>query len=202
MRESQFNDTSTATHNPYHYSKILAEKEAWKMCEAQKRWDLVVICSGFAFGPSHTADSASGSLFLLDELMKGWMFYGVPDLGFLVVDVREVALAHIKAADTPSAHGRYIVAPSEMTTFLKVSRIIKSVHRSPMWLPNHQLPTFLVRLVGPLFGLTQKWMSTHLGVRFTVDNSRAIKELGITYRPVEETFVDHYTSWAGFHQKK
>ncbi len=48
--EADFNTTSTLTHQPYAYSKVLAEKEAWKMAEAQNQWKLVVmnpcICHG------------------------------------------------------------------------------------------------------------------------------------------------------------
>ena len=81
-----------------------------------------------------------------------------------------------------------------MTSFVEISRTFKAV-RNSIWLPSHQLPTALVKIVGPLFGLTQKWMANNLGVRFTVDNSRSIEELGVVYRPVEETLVDHYESW-------
>ena len=199
LSESYFNDTSTVTSNPYHYSKILAEKEAWEIVKSQSRWDLIVICPGMIFGSTQTAASESGSLFLMDELLSGWMFYGVPDLAFLPVDVREVALAHIRAAELPSAKGRYIVAQNKMTSFLEISRTFKAVRKS-IWLPNHQLPTSLVKIVGPLFGLTQDWMANHLGIRFTVDNSRSIKELGIVYRPVEETLVDHCQGWISQHK--
>lgn len=39
-----FNTTSPVNHNSYAYSKMVAEKEAWKLCEAQprpQRWKLV-----------------------------------------------------------------------------------------------------------------------------------------------------------------
>lgn len=199
LSEAYFNESSTVSSNPYHYSKVIAEKEAWEIVKSQSRWDLVVICPGMIYGPTQAATSESGSLFLMDELLSGWMFYGVPDLCFLPVDVREVALAHVRAAKLPSAKGRYVVAQNEMISFLEISRTFKAVRKS-MWLPNHQLPTSLVKIVGPLFGLTQSWMANHLGIRFTADNSRSVNELGIVYRPVEETLVDYYQSWASHHK--
>lgn len=66
---------------------------------------------------------------------------------------------------------------------------------SPWWMPRHQIPNLVVRIIGPLFGLSQKWMKLNLGVRFEADNARSIEELGVTYRPLEETLRDHYSSW-------
>lgn len=200
MSHDYFNETSTVKHNPYHYSKVLAEKEAWKIVEEhqqseQRRWDLVVICPAFVLGPTLTSSSESGSLFLMDELLSGLMFYGVPDLSFLPVDVRDVAAAHIRAAELKEAYGRYIVGPPKTTTFLEISKHFKKLRKGTPWLPSFQLPTALVRIVGPLFGLSQKWMSSNLGVKFAVDNTRSISELGLNYRSLEETLNDHYASW-------
>ena len=38
LSEAHFNSTSSLTHNPYHYSKVMAEKEAWNIAERQARW--------------------------------------------------------------------------------------------------------------------------------------------------------------------
>ncbi|KAJ0104057.1 hypothetical protein J7T55_006983 [Diaporthe amygdali] len=199
MSHDYFNETSTVKHNPYHYSKVLAEKEAWRVFEEhqqsdQRRWDLVVICPAFVLGPTLSSSSESGSLFLMDELLSGSMFYGVPDLSFLPVDVRDVAVAHIKA-ELKEAYGRYIVGPPKTTTFLEISKHFKRLRNGTPWLPSFQLPTPLVRIVGPLFGLSQKWISGNLGVKFAVDNTRSISELGLNYRSLEETLNDHYVSW-------
>ncbi|OHW98769.1 cinnamyl-alcohol dehydrogenase [Colletotrichum incanum] len=194
MSEKYFNETSTVEHNPYHYSKVLAEKEAWEIAKRQDRWDMVVICPGLVLGPPLSKGSDSGSLYLMDELLRGELFFGVPNLSFATVDVRDVAAAHIKAAETPSAKGRYVVASKDMTTFLDISRLFRRLSKSAL-IPNHQLPDFLVRVMGPLFGLTQKWISRNLGVRFMVDNSRSITELNIDLRPLESTLTDHYQAW-------
>ncbi|KAI1849831.1 hypothetical protein JX266_004780 [Neoarthrinium moseri] len=195
LHEDYFNESSTVTHNPYHYSKVLAEKEAWKIQKAQSRWDMVVICPGLVLGPSLTFGSDSGSLFLLDELFSGQLWFGVPDLSFCTVDVREVATAHIKAAENPSASGRYILAEKEMARFTDISQHVRAHVQRRYTLPKHQLPSPLVQVVGPLFGLTHKWIRANLGIRFSVDNERSIKELGIVYRPLAETLDAHYQSW-------
>jgi nucleoside-diphosphate-sugar epimerase len=67
---------------------------------------------------------------------------------------------------------------------------------------QRQAPNFVVRLIGPFFGLTQDYMRKHIGVRFKVDNRRSIEELGIQYRPLEQTLIDHYRSWTAHRNKE
>lgn len=195
LSEQYFNGSSTLDNNPYHYAKVEAELEAWKICRRQKRWTLVTINPGLVLGPSLTPASDSGSLFLLDEMFKGYFFYGMPDLSFTTVDVREVARAHIQAARDPEAHGRYILAEKCMVSFVEIANIVRPLHRRPFLLPRYTLPDGLIKLIGPLFGLNREYLRKHLGIRFGVDNQRSIDELGITYRPIEETLIDHYRCW-------
>jgi nucleoside-diphosphate-sugar epimerase len=196
LSERYVNTTSTLENNPYHYAKTQAEQEAWRRAEAQDRWSLVTINPGLVLGPSLTPASQSGSLFLLDELLKGYFCYGAANFSFTIADVRDVALAHIEAAERPQAAGRYIVARPEMLSFLEISRILRPTHRRSYLLPRGQVPDWLVRLIGSRFGLSQDYISKHLGIRFTVDNQRSIRDLGLSYRPAEQTLIDHYTSWA------
>ncbi|MCT9005769.1 NAD-dependent epimerase/dehydratase family protein [Streptomyces rhizosphaerihabitans] len=195
LSEKYFNTTSTVENNPYHYAKTLAERAAWTAEAAQDRWRLVSVNPGLILGPSLTPASESGSLFLLDELFKGYFFYGAPDFSFTTADVREVADAHIAAAERSGAKGRYIVAAETMTSFHDMARVIRGRYPRALRLPRTALPHWPVRILGPAFGLTQDYIRKHLGIRFRVDNSRSVRELGITYRPVEETLLDHYETW-------
>jgi nucleoside-diphosphate-sugar epimerase len=195
LSEDYFNTTSTVENNPYHYAKTVAERAAWDAEQAQSRWRMVSVNPGLILGPSLTPASDSGSLFLLDELFKGYFFYGAPDFSFTVADVRDVAGAHIAAAENPDAHGRYIVAASRMASFLDMSRALRQRFPHNYKLPQHGLPHWPVRILGPAFGLTQDYIRKHLGIRFPVDNRRGVDELGITYRPLEETLLDHYLAW-------
>ena len=195
LSEDYFNTTSTVENNPYHYAKTVAERAAWDAQQAQSRWRMVSVNPGLILGPSLTPASDSGSLFLLDELFKGYFFYGAPDFSFTVADVRDVAGAHIAAAENPDAHGRYIVAAARMASFLDMSRALRQHRPRDYRLPRHGLPHWPVRVLGPAFGLTQDYIRKHLGIRFPVDNRRGVKELGIDYRPLEETLLDHHLAW-------
>ncbi|MFF4355573.1 NAD-dependent epimerase/dehydratase family protein [Streptomyces sp. NPDC001604] len=195
LTEAYFNTTSTVENNPYHYAKTVAEQAAWEAAKGQSRWRMVAVNPGLVLGPSLTPASESGSLFLLDELFKGYFFYGAPDFSFTTVDVRDVADAHIAAAEKPDAQGRYILAAETMTSFHDMARIIRTRYPMDLRLPRTRLPHWPVRVLGPAFGLTQDYIRGHLGIRFEVDNSRSVRELGISYRPIEGTVLDHYEAW-------
>jgi nucleoside-diphosphate-sugar epimerase len=192
-----FNTTSSIHHNSYSYSKTVAEKEAWKLYEAQPsppRWKLVTINPALVLGPSLSQASESGSLSLLDQLLSGQLSLGVPDLWFGIVDVREVATAHIRAAEAPDSHGRYILADNRTHSFVELARILRSITRSS-GIPTHKFPNILVRLSGPFLGFSQKWLKRNLGIGFDIDNHASLNGLKIVYRPLEETLADHYRSW-------
>ncbi|WP_373559664.1 NAD-dependent epimerase/dehydratase family protein [Streptomyces sp. TLI_55] len=195
LTEEYVNTTSTVANNPYHYAKTVAEQSAWEAAKAQDRWRMVALNPGLILGPSLTPASESGSLFLLEELFKGYFFYGAPDFSFTTVDVRDVADAHIAAAENEDAHGRYILAAETMSSFYDMARVLRTARPRDLRLPRTRLPHWPIRLLGPAFGLTQDYIRKHLGIRFRVDNSRSRAELGVTYRPFEETILDHHRAW-------
>lgn len=195
LTEEYFNTSSTLENNPYHYAKTVAEQAAWQAARAQTRWRLVVVNPGLILGPSLAPASVSGSLFLMNELMSGYFFYGAPNFSFTFVDVRDVATAHIRAAEREPAAGRYLLARPEMVSFSRMANIIRDRYPRRLLIPRHSVPDPAVRVLGPRFGLTQEYIRRHLGIRFAVDNRRSVEELGVAYRPVEETVLAHYESW-------
>jgi nucleoside-diphosphate-sugar epimerase len=48
--EEYFNTSSSLNHQPYSYSKVLAEKEAWEIHKNQDKWKLIVINPSFVMG--------------------------------------------------------------------------------------------------------------------------------------------------------
>jgi hypothetical protein len=82
-----------------------------------------------------------------------------------------------------------------MVSMHEMARIIRSEYPGKLLIPRHRVPDAAVRVLGPRFGLTQDYIAKHLGIRFAVDNSRSVAELGVAYRPVRQTMLDHYESW-------
>lgn len=195
LTEEHWNTSSTLDSDPAHYAKTSAERLAWELAGGQTRWSLVVVNPGLVLGPTLGGTSDSGSLFLMDELMRGAFFYGSPNFSFPVVDVRDLAAAHVLAAATPSAHGRYIIARPEMVSFAEMAAVIRGRHPWRLTVPRHRVPDLAVRVLGQRFGLSRDYIARHLGIRFAVDNRRGLTDLGLTYRPVEETVLDHFETW-------
>jgi len=123
--EENWNTTSSLKHQAYSYSKTLAEKEAWKIADAQDRWDLVVINPSFVLGPGISPVNTSASFDIVKQIGDGTMKSGLPAFNFGMVDVRDIAKAHMKAAFTPEAKGRHIVSASEHY-LLELAQILKN----------------------------------------------------------------------------
>jgi len=104
LTEADWNTKSSLTRNPYYYSKALAERAAWDFVARERPgFDLVVINPFLVIGPAHTsAINASPEIFV--NIIKG-VFPAVFALNWGVVDVRDVADAHIAAMTRPNAAG-------------------------------------------------------------------------------------------------
>lgn len=191
LTEEDWNVTSTVDHNPYQYSKVAAEREAWKIHDSQDQWDMVTINPGMVYGPSLTNSSHSASIGTLLDMGRGKLKTGVPDLSYGVVDVREVAQAHVLAAFTPEASGRYILV-NESISMLGIARLLRKQFGRKYPFPGMQVPKAMVWAVGPLMGpVTRKFISRNVGFPIRFDNSRS-QQLGVHYRSLEETFKDHF----------
>lgn len=189
--EENWNTTSNLKHQAYSYSKTVAEKEAWKIVEAQERWDLVVINPTFVLGPGINPVSTSESFNYIKQLGDGSMKMGAPGLDMGMVDVRDIATAHIRAGFLPEAKGRHIVSATHKT-FLQLAQILEKKHGNAYPFPKKELPKFLVWLVGPAQGIKRKMVSRNFGYTWLVDNSKSKKELGINYIPIEKTIEDFF----------
>lgn len=190
--EDHWNTTSTVDHNPYQFSKTVAEQEAWKMQKAQSRWDLVTINPAMVYGPSLTKGSQSASIDTLIKMGDGRLRTGVPKLTYGVVDVREVARAHVLAAFKPEASGRHILNAGELT-MLQIAKILRGKFGKRYPFPTMEVPTFAVWAFGPLFdrSVSRDFIKKNVGYPVHFDNNRS-KALGVHYRPVEETFTEHF----------
>jgi nucleoside-diphosphate-sugar epimerase len=187
--EADFNTTSTLTHQPYAYSKVLAEKEAWKIAEAQDQWKLVVMNPAFVMGPMMSTASDSESLQFMKDMLGGKYRTGGADLYFAFVDVRDVAMAHRLALENDHAEGRFILC-SVTKGFMEVADIIGNKYKKKFPLPLMKTPTFLLYFIGWMFGLSLKFVRRNIGHPVKLNNSKSIRELGMKYIAFERTISD------------
>jgi len=82
--------------SPYAKSKVLAEKAAWDFCEnlpADEKIELVTILPGLVIGPALCGPGFTSAK-AIQFIMSGM---GLPRISVSVVDVRDCALAHLRA---------------------------------------------------------------------------------------------------------
>ena len=191
FNESMWNTTSTSTDGEYSYSKTVAEKEAWKICEEQKRWDLVVINPGFVLGPSLNPNAMFESKKFMLQMGNGDLKSGAPDITMGMVDVRDVSKAHVIAGFSESAKGRYILS-AKTHTLLETGIFIKEKFGDKYPVPTRNAPKFLIWILAPFLGIKRNFVSKNIGYKIDFDNSKSIKELGINYSPVKKAVVDFF----------
>ena len=192
LTEEVWNTTSSVDHQAYSYSKTVAEREAWKMHDAQDRWKLVVMNPAGVFGPGVKIHGGAESFSIMTQMGDGSFAQGMPDLRIGLVDVRDVADAHLRGAFLPNAAGRHILVGRD-SGFVEMARILRE-HFPGYPIGKRVLPKLLLWLVGPIANaaFTRKVVSRNIGHPWKSETSKSREELGMTYRPLEETLSEHF----------
>jgi nucleoside-diphosphate-sugar epimerase len=175
---------------PYEKSKTIAERAAWDFVNdlrGEPKLELAVINPGAVLGPILEEDAGTSA-----EVVRKLMsreFPGCPRLGWPMVDVRDVASAHIAAMTTPEAAGQRFCCSVEFAWMSEVAAILKKHFGDRGYkIPTRTLPDFAVRLVS-LFDKTTRAVVGNLGLRADVSNERIKRVLGWKPRSVEEMVV-------------
>ena len=191
--EEVWNTSSSLEHQPYSYSKTMAERKAWEMVKSQNKWDLVVINPSFVLGPAINPKASSTSLSIMKQFGDGTMKMGAPRFGVGVVDVRDVAEAHLTAGFKAEAQGRYITHAHD-SNFYEIGKCLSDKYGDKYPCPKKAMPKWLVWAVGPFFdkSMTRAMVSKNVDWPFKADNSKSEKELGVNYRPLEPTLHEMF----------
>lgn len=189
--EKEWNVTSSAEHQPYAYSKTIAEKEAWAIAKEQAQWDLLTINPGWILGPSLSKRKDSTSISIMIQFGDGTYKTGAPALWNGIVDVRDVASAHVKAGYTPEASGRHIIV-GEVASLIDIANIMRKHFEDSYPFPRRQAPKPVFWLIAPMFGFTRKYVSRNIGIQIKFDNSYSKEDLGMSYIPIEQTVKEHF----------
>jgi dihydroflavonol-4-reductase len=187
--EADWTDPSLPGLTPYILSKSIAERAArdWVAREG----GTIEFCSinpSLVFGPLWSRDYSS-SVSVLHKLLDGSM-PALPDIGFGVVDVRDVADLHLRALSAPGMAGERFIASGP---FLKLRDIARILHQQlgsqARKVPTRTLPDWLVRLMAR-FNPVARAVVGELGSVRHQDSSHAQALLGWVPRPAEDSIGD------------
>lgn len=175
----------------YAKSKTVAEQAAWDFIAGlpeDRPMELATINPSLVLGPTLAQDQ-SASVEVVRRLLARET-PGCPRLGWTLVDVRDVAAAHITALTAPEAAGHRYICAHEFRWIGDVADLLeRHLAGSGRRIPTRRLPDWLVRLVG-LFDPTIRMVVSDLGVRKDFDTSAIRRDLAWTPRPLEQTITD------------
>jgi nucleoside-diphosphate-sugar epimerase len=189
--ESHWNTTSSVDHQPYSYSKTLSEQLAWESAGKQSRWDLVVVNPGLVLGPALSPHTKAEGVLMMLDFGNGYYRFGAPALEFAIVNVRDVAEGHLRAALTPEASGRHILV-SESLSLIAIGEILRERFGDVFPFPRNTVANLAALMLAPRRGIPQAVAKRNLGYPLRFDNRRSRTALGVTYRSAAESVVDHF----------
>lgn len=179
-------DIHNSPATAYRASKTLAERAAWDFVRdpaSGAQFDLVTVNPPMVFGPVvhylASLDSINTSNERIVDCVRGKWREAVPPTGpaMIWVDVRDVALAHVKAGlEIPEAGGRRLFVVSGWFSNAELAALVRKNFPED----SERLPT----------AETKGGEVAPEGERFKYDNSETTRLLGIDWIGFEKSVVD------------
>jgi dihydroflavonol-4-reductase len=185
----------------YKRSKYLAEQEVCNW--ARRGLPVVVVNPSFPVGPWDIKPTPSGQLIV--NFLQGKIPAYV-NTGLNVVDVEDVAIGHLLAADRGRVGERYILGHANLT-LPQMFRLLEEV--SGVKAPHVRIPYAMAYLAACASELTARTIThkppfvTLAGVKLSrklmfFDATKAVRELGLPQTPAKEA-LRKATSWFRTH---
>lgn len=187
LNESDWNDEACPERTPYDFAKTQQERLAIEQTQTYGSWELVCLHPTLVLGPVLCRAHTQASPRLIADLLRR-TYPASPRWYFGLVDVRDVAAAHV-AALQPAARGRYLLCGggrwlTEIAAQLKAE--LPSRRIATATLPTPLL--YAAALVHPRLSL--RGVRDSVGLRPQYDSTRAQRELGLQFRPLDQTVRD------------
>jgi dihydroflavonol-4-reductase len=172
----------------YNASKILAERDAWELAAASGL-ELAAVLPTFIQGPVLGQPGQAGSVEVVRRLLDGGL-PAIPNIGWNIVDVRDLAELHILAMTAPEAAGQRLLGAGRFLWWRDVARILRDeLPDHAQRVPARSMPDLMVKLLAranPQMAMIRP--SLHRQVRIDGTKTRAL--LGWQSRPAEQTILD------------
>jgi nucleoside-diphosphate-sugar epimerase len=173
----------------YTKSKTLAERAAWDFVATEGgTLELATILPVAVMGPV-MGKQISGSNQIVQRSLNGAM-PGYPDVWIPIVDVRDVAIAHVLAMTTPDAAGqRFLVAAGPAIPMKEIGAILRAdLGDAAKKVPTRSIPSFVVRTAA-IFSAEFRPIVPDLGYARKPSSAKAERILGWKARRPEEAII-------------
>lgn len=179
--------------NLYFKSKVLAEEAVAKFIPNHKI-EVVMVLPGAIVGPGDIGPTGIGKL-IMDFTAK--KIPGIIEAGISLVDAREVAQAMINAVATAKNGDRFIIG-GKYATFETLMKTLQKVTGVPA--PKSRIPypmAMVIAIMSELmaFFTRKEPLVTRVNIRtlnakIELSSAKAERELGISFRNLEESLQD------------
>jgi len=173
----------------YGRSKTLAERAAWEFIETPGTTiELTTVLPVAVMGPV-MGDDVSGANHLVQNILTG-VLPAFPHLFFPIVDVRDVAAAHLLAMTTPGAAGeRFLLSNGPALEMREIGETIRAhLGDAARKVPTDTVPDAVIQAgaaVNPQF----RAMVPDLGYAKKTSNDKARRILGWAPRKAEDAIL-------------
>uniref|UniRef100_A0A914XAV0 NAD-dependent epimerase/dehydratase domain-containing protein n=1 Tax=Plectus sambesii TaxID=2011161 RepID=A0A914XAV0_9BILA len=191
--EEDWTNLENPTVVNYARSKTLAERAAWDYYYNMKdgnRFELTVLNPTLVVGPI-LSENDTGSLTIIKRFMSLKM-PAVPKMQLALVDVRDVAKAHVIAMTSEASNGHRILITAQPSFWFKdIARVLIAEFRHQGYLVSisHEVPYCLVKFLS-YFDPHVASIMDRLNFEVKFDNSKAKNLLHMDFTPPEKALVD------------
>lgn len=187
--EQDWTDLNGPGVAPYIKSKTIAERAAWNYIEQEGgALELSVVNPVGIFGPILGPDYSS-SIKIIAAMLEGGMRVA-PPVWTQVVDVRDVADAHVRAMTSPAAAGqRFIATAGEPLSFLQIAQVLRSrLGAAAAKAPTRAVQGWLVKALAPVIPRMRE-LAPQVNIIRRASNAKTRDVLGWQPRTPQETVV-------------
>jgi nucleoside-diphosphate-sugar epimerase len=192
LTEVDSNLAASPMWKPYSFSKVETERLAVEWAKKNPRVRYASIHPPMILGPQLNGDSVQSSSEAIMLIMTG-QYPLLPPLWFPMVDVRDVAAAHVLAVDNDKAQGRYLTCNGHHWLIELAQMARERFPERPI--PKHTLPVWLFKIVGRFDSRLDKGLLQENTVEGLHVDASKISSLGFKYQyDIKTSLQDHCQS--------